>query len=103
MWNFSRPGIEPVSPHWQVDSYPLDHLVSVSYVLAIFPCYLAQAVPGLPCHFLVLNLEPLAAPQGHGSLYMGTIFWNQYLTAYGMLIATVVFLFLAPDSENYSL
>ena len=25
MWDLPRPGIEPVSPRWQVDSQPLDH------------------------------------------------------------------------------
>ena len=25
VWNLPGPGIEPVSLHWQVDSYPLDH------------------------------------------------------------------------------
>ena len=53
----------------------------VSLVLALFPCFLAQAVPRLLCTSLLLNLEPLAPPQGPGSLYMGIIFWNQDLSA----------------------
>lgn len=52
-----------------------------SLVLAIFPCFLAQAVPRLLCASLVLNLEALAPPQGPGSLYMGVIFWKQDLSA----------------------
>ena len=42
-WNLPRPGIEPVSLHWQVDSYPLHHQGSpVLSILYSWRCFLIR-------------------------------------------------------------
>ena len=53
MWNLPRQGIKPVSPDWQVDSWPLDHQGRpghfFSWNLHFFFLFLYRSIVDLQC------------------------------------------------------
>ena len=67
MWDLPRPGLEPVSLHWQADSQPLRHQGSPCYYFLICKQESKDSfwfwIPFGPCGFLALCSSDLIHPR----------------------------------------